>query len=101
GATLATMKAQELSDARVENGRLVRPGGKAGPETFILLGDGELARRFGFSTDGLGPGGILLKTSGNMVALLGRNDGAGKRDDAAASAVVNFLEALGCRYLWP
>ncbi|HEY3900245.1 MAG TPA: DUF4838 domain-containing protein [Chthoniobacter sp.] len=71
------------------------------PHNFILLGDGPLTRRLGLSLDDLGPGGIVVKTTGNTLALLSKDDGGGSRQPALDRAVYRFLEALGCRYLWP
>src|SRR6185437_2007816 len=65
GATLATIPEKELSDAKVEGGRIIPPAGKTTAQTFILLGEGELTRRLGISLDGIGPGGIIIKASGN------------------------------------
>lgn len=67
GATLPVMGAREIAGFRVEAGRLVAPEGKTTAQTFILLGDGELTRRLGVSLDGIGPDGIVLKTSGNVI----------------------------------
>ena len=102
GAALPVLTEAELHDARIEGGKVIAPDGKIAAENFILLGESELTRRLGLSTDGISSGGIVLKTSGNTVALLGRDDGSsGKRKDFTSHAVFNFLEALGCRSLWP
>ena len=102
GATLPVLGEAELHDARIEGGKVIASGGKIAAETFILLGESELTRRLGLSLDGIGAGGILLKSGGNTIALLGRDDGSsGKRKDSASHAVFNFLETLGCRSLWP
>lgn len=102
GATLPTIKESELGDARIENGRLVSPEGKTSAETFILLGESELTRRLGLSLDELGPGGILVQTGGNTLALLAKFDGLDNgRYPVHARAVVRLLETLGCRCLWP
>ncbi len=102
GATLPVLGEAELRDARIEGGKVIVPGGKIAAETFILLGEGDITRRLGLSLDGIGAGGILLKSAGNTIALLGRDDGSsGKRKDSTSHAVFNFLETLGCRNLWP
>ena len=102
GATLPVMRGKELGGARVEAGRLILPEGRTTAQTFILLGDGELTRQLGVSLDGVGPDGIVLKTTGNVIALLGRKRTAtAKRDEPTANAVFRFLETLGCRSLWP
>ena len=102
GATLPVMGGKQLGGFRVEAGRLVAPEGRTTAQTFILLGDGELTHQLGVSLDGIGPDGIVLKTSGNVIALLGRKRSAtAKRDEPTANAVFRFLETLGCRSLWP
>src|SRR5262245_20327663 len=68
GATLPVIKESEFSAARIEKGRVVPPNGKTTTETFILLGESELTRGLGLSTDELGPGGILVATKGNAIA---------------------------------
>lgn len=102
GATLAVMSAKDFAGARVEAGRLIAPEGRTDASIFIVLGEGELTRRIGVSLDGVGPDGIVLKTIGNVVALVGhKRNVTAKRDEATANAVFRFLEVLGCRSLWP
>ncbi len=102
GATLPVFRGKELGGFRVEAGRLVAPSAKTAAQSFILLGDGELAHRLGVSLDGVGPDGIVLKTTGNVIALLGRRrTTTAKRDEPTANATFRFLETLGCRNLWP
>jgi hypothetical protein len=102
GATLPVIGPRELAGFRVEAGRLIAPEGKTAAQTFILIGDGELTRQLGVSLDGIGPDGIVLKTTGNVIAVLGRKRTAtAKRDEPTANAVFRFLETLGCRSLWP
>ncbi len=102
GATLPVLTEADLHDARIEGGKVIASEGKGGAENFILLGESDITRRLGLSTEGIGTGGILLKTGGNTIALLGRDDGSGgKRRDVTSHAVFNFLETLGCRSLWP
>ncbi len=98
GARLDIRREDELGPATVEGGRLAfRQHG--GHDTFILVGEGEAARRLGITSEGLGPGGIVMKTHGNVLTLLGpaaESDNAGTRH-----AVIELLESLGVRYLWP
>ena len=102
GATLPVIGGKQLGGFRVEAGCLVAPEGRTTAQTFILLGDGELTRQLGVSLDGVGPDGIVLKTTGNVIALVGRKRTAtAKRDEPTANAVFRFLETLGCRSLWP
>jgi len=101
GARLPMAREDELGDVKVERGRLVPEPGKVGEgvEAFVLVGEGDVAKRLGMTAEGLGPGGVLMKTGANVVALLGPrspSDPFGTRH-----AVISFLEELGCRYLWP
>lgn len=102
GATLSLVAERELAEARIEGGRVVPAAGKVTAENFILLGESSLTKKLGLSLDGIGVGGIVVKTSANALVLMGRTEGAdGTRSDANSSAVVHFLESLGCRHLWP
>ncbi|NBV21977.1 MAG: DUF4838 domain-containing protein [Proteobacteria bacterium] len=101
GAVLPVMKEAAFSDARIEGGRILPPVAKTTAETFILLGDGPLARRAGFKLEGLGAGGIVIQTTGNALALLSKEDGSDSRGPASARPVFTLLQTLGCRSLWP
>lgn len=102
GAALPFIAESELSEARLEDGRIVAPAGKTTAETFVLLGESALTKKLGLSLDGIGVGGIVVKTTGNALILMGRiEEPDGSRSDANASAVIHFLETLGCRHLWP
>lgn len=72
---------------------------------FILIGEGELARQLGVSADGLGPGGIRVKTIGNAVVLIGGpasiKGEVGSDSNGVQYAATELLERLGCHYLWP
>ena len=101
GARLPIAREDELGEVNVEGGRLVPEPGKVGEgvEAFVLVGEGDVAERLRMTAEGLGPGGVLMKTGGNVLALLGPrspSDPFGTRH-----AVITFLEQLGCRYLWP
>lgn len=102
GATLAVVHEKELGGARVENGQIIPPvGGKFLPN-FIVLGEGELTKKLGVTLEGLGLGGILVKSSGNCVVVAGTSDNiVAKVRDPNTHAVFAFLETLGCRFLWP
>jgi hypothetical protein len=98
GARLPLVREAEDAPFRAADGAVVPP--KAAPDgigAFVVVGDGELARALGAATDGLGPGGIRLRTAGNALVL------TGSADDPYSTtyAVVELLERLGCRYLWP
>jgi hypothetical protein len=102
GAALPVLTAKDFSGARVDAGRIVAPEGKTSAQNFILLGESELTKQLGISSEGIGQSGVVMKTAGNAVVLLGLKGGAtGKRDNVNANAVYNFLESLGCRFLWP
>src|SRR5262249_53417541 len=70
--------------------------------TFILLGEGELTKLLGLSLNKVGPGGIVLQSGVNTIALLAKDDGLDNgRYPVHARAVFRLLEYWGCRYLWP
>ena len=101
GARLSVKREDELGEVKVVEGCLTPEPGKVddGVDTFVLVGEGDVAKRLGMTAEGLGPGGVLMKTGGNVLALLGPrspSDPFGTRH-----AVISFLEQLGCRYLWP
>jgi hypothetical protein len=93
--------AQSADRKRLEASPTSQPTARPLPHNFILLGEGPLTHRLGLTLDDLGPGGIVVKTGGNTLALLAKDDGGDARNPALARAVYRFLEALGCRYLWP
>ncbi|EDY22446.1 hypothetical protein CfE428DRAFT_0571 [Chthoniobacter flavus Ellin428] len=101
GATLPVIAEKELASAQIQNGRIVPSDSKLAAQNFILLGDGALTHKLGLSLDDLGPGGIVVQTGGNTLALLAKDDHSSSREPASARPVFRFLEALGCRYLWP
>lgn len=102
GATLAVIHEKDLKGAHVEKGRIIPPDGDKGLPNFIVLGEGELTRQLGISTEGLGLGGIMLKSGENFIALAGTNDNiTASTRDVNTTAAFTFLESLGCRFLWP
>ena len=101
GAVLPVIGEQALARAEIKDGAIIAPAGQGAAQNFILLGDGPLTQRLGLSLEGLGPGGIVVKTGGNTLALLAKDDGGDSRNPAIGRAVYRFLEALGCRSLWP
>ncbi len=101
GARLEAKRESELGAAVVTGDRLAFEAGKVpeGVTSFVLVGESQAARRLGLTSEGLGPGGILVSTRGNVLALLGpttASDSGGTRH-----AVIELLEQLGVRYLWP
>lgn len=102
GATLAVVSEKELANARVESGKIVPADSSKLAANFIVLGEGELTKRLGVSLEGIGTGGIVMKSIGNAVVLAGTSDNAAaKVRDPNTHAVFAFLETLGCRFLWP
>lgn len=102
GAELPVLRGNDLVGAKVENGRFVLPQNKSNAETFILLGESELTKQLGFALDDVGPGGIVVQTGTNTLALLAKDDGLDNgRYPAHGRAVFRLLEELGCRFLWP
>ncbi len=101
GARLEVKRESEVGAASVAEDRLAFEAGKVpeGITNFVLVGESQAARSLGLTSEGLGPGGILVRTRGNVLALLGPttpNDSGGTRH-----AVIELLEQLGVRYLWP
>ncbi len=105
GAQVETLKETDLKDVRIEDGKIVTSS-KDDVETFILVGEGELTQKLGVTSEDLGPGGIIIKTTGNALVILGADK---KRPSDTSSdpwgtryAVTQFLEDyLGVKYLWP
>ncbi|MCX7014170.1 MAG: DUF4838 domain-containing protein [Candidatus Sumerlaeota bacterium] len=95
---------RRISDATVEIKKesALSPGERAG--TLILVGEGELARQSGVSPQDLKPEGFHIRSAGNRLVLVGREDAyEGKeRQKGTLWAVVSLLEDdLGMRWLWP
>jgi hypothetical protein len=102
GSRLKVLKEGELRGVNVTDGRIETASSEAEAKTFILVGEGELAKKLGQSSEGLGPGGILVQTAGNALVLLGPDDKTPSDPWGSRYAATTFLEeALGCRYLWP
>ncbi|MHC4743779.1 MAG: DUF4838 domain-containing protein [Planctomycetota bacterium] len=99
GARLTVLKESQLSDAKIIGDRI---DSKNPNQSFILVGEGKLARQFGITSKGLGPGGIVIHTFENGLAMLGADDKTPSDPFGSRYAVTTFLEdELGCRYLWP
>lgn len=101
GARLPVLREEDAGKAEVRDGVLSFTGGKAPADAaaFVLIGEGEATRKLGVTAEGLGSGGIRLKTTGNAVVLLGSTAGPDTR--GCRYAVVALLEELGFRFLWP
>jgi len=102
GARLKIVKEDEIGRANVVDGWVETASDTPLGETFILVGESTLAKKLGVTSEGLGPGGILIRTIGNAVVLLGPDDVTPSDPYGSRYAVSTFLEQeLGCRYLWP
>ena len=72
--------------------------------TRILVGVSGLTQDLGATAEGLGPGGIVIKTfpDAKAVVILGADHLAPVDSNGTRYAVTTFLEeALGVRFLWP
>ncbi len=129
GARLEVKRERDLGTVRLIGGRLVLatpvpaqglpgeallgtegvPGETAGAArqtpSFLLVGAGNLTKMLGAEAEGVGVGGIRLKTFPNAVVLLGGPTSTpGEPGDDAEGvryAAIELLERLGCGYLWP
>lgn len=102
GAKLPVVADYDPAQVAVVDGRLKFPEGKAPFSAFVVIGDGALSRKLGVTPEGLGPGGIAIKTLPNALVLLGADDGRPNDGAGTLHAVTTFLEdSLGVRYLWP
>jgi hypothetical protein len=101
GARLRIVNETDLQDAKAVDGRITAHGERAA-DHYVLIGDGVLAGQLGATSDGLGPGGILMRTLPNALVLLGADTKTPDDPWGSRYAVTTFLEdVLGCRYLWP
>ncbi len=99
GAKLPIQYENLLGNVDVSNGEIIPDPNGIVADVYVLVGEGDLAKRLGLTSKDLGPGGIIVKVASNVVALLGpkgTSDPGGTRH-----AVIEFLEELGFRYLWP
>ncbi len=69
---------------------------------WVLIGEGVVAKQLGFTTEGLGAGGILSQARDHVLALMGTDSRTPTDPNGTRYAVTRFLEdRLGVRYLWP
>jgi hypothetical protein len=102
GARLPVVRETALADACVAGGRVRGVYKGLELDAFVLVGQSELARRLGVTAEGLGPGGIRVRTTANALVLLGADDATPADPDGTRYAVTTFLEdTLGFRMLWP
>jgi hypothetical protein len=102
-ATVLQEHLQQIAGTKLS----LRPEGKVSgkptaEQPWVLLGEGPLANKLGFTTKGLGPGGVLLQSKDHTLALLGTDGRTPSDPNGTLYAVTLFLETkLGVRYLWP
>ena len=101
-STILQSHLEQISGAKVP----VLPEGKVeGPPSkqrcLILVGEGSLAKQLGFSTAGLGAGGMHVEAKGDVLAILGTDSQTPSDANGTLYATAAFLEKLGVRYLWP
>ncbi len=102
GATLPVVRESALGEVKVAQGRIIADDPAISADTFVLVGQSSLTRELGVTAEGLGAGGILLRTAGNALVLLGPDDSTPSDPDGTRYAVTTFLEdVLGFRFLWP
>ncbi|HRU04932.1 MAG TPA: DUF4838 domain-containing protein [Candidatus Brocadiia bacterium] len=104
GAAFPIKPESELG-AQVRGGLVTSGAGDlpAGAKNFVIVGHGALAKALGVTAEGVGVGGMRLKTTANAVVLLGGPaEEPGHTDPYGARyAAIELLERLGVRYLWP
>ncbi len=77
-------------------------GSPSRDQAWVLVGEGKLARKLGWTSQGLGPGGIFQAAQGNVLVLFGSDAHTPADAEGTRYAVTTFLEdRLGVRYLWP
>ena len=102
GAKLPVVREGALERVSVAQGRVEAALPGVSPESFILVGESGLTRRLGLTADGLGAGGVLLRTLANALVLLGPDEKTPSDPNGTRYAVTTFLEdTLGFRMLWP
>lgn len=105
GARLNVVRTGSLGAITVKEQSLHAAAAPAGIRSFVILNDRELAEKLGVNDEGLKPGGIRVVAAGNTVTLLGGQpqiEGeVGSDPWGPRHAVIDLLERLGCRQLWP
>jgi hypothetical protein len=103
GARILQDHLKQISDATLPVKKESDVSGSATVEQgWVLVGEGKLAAKLGFSSASLGPGGMALQAKGNVLALFGTDERTPTDPDGTRYAVVTFLEEkLGVRWLWP
>jgi len=102
GAAVEVLSEGRLGPVKVSTGGITAQSREPHIASYVLIGEGALSKRLGVNSGGLGPGGIVIRTVGNCLVMLGADDGTPSDRYGSRYAVTTFLEeALGCRYLWP
>lgn len=102
GAKTPIVEETGLRDLVVKEGVVRASYDGVSPISFVFVGESQLAGKLGVSAEGLKRGGLRIKTTGNVLVLLGADDDTPADAGGSRYAVVTFLEeALGIRYLWP
>ena len=101
GAKLEIRHSADLGGATVQDGLVAAEVGKldADLKSFVFVGESALSKQAGFTSEGLAIGGTFIKTGSNSLALIGSSNP--QDPQSTVYAVVDCLESLGCRYLWP
>ena len=114
GAKVDVIEESELGYPAIRNGRIMPDCLSKNVNTFVFVGEGDFAcYELKVNSESLGVGGIRMKTVGNALVLIGKdNNFPGDRKCVdnryehwswgTRYAVITFLEKyLGVRYLWP
>lgn len=98
GAEFKIVYAADLGDVQVQGDHI--SSANVPSETYILVGDSTITRRFKLPAAASEPGATFVRAQGNTLMLEGAPDGTAYMGGAVYSAY-ELLEKLGCRYLWP
>ncbi|HOJ12634.1 MAG TPA: DUF4838 domain-containing protein [Clostridiales bacterium] len=106
GTILPVINEQDLlKDIRILDNGCIIAGASImddSQHSFILVGESEITKMLGISTENLGQGSILIKTTENSLTLIGPDDITPLDPMGTQYAVTSFMEEyLGIRYLWP
>ena len=90
GAAVSIKREQDIGNATAET-------------VHVLVGDSRAAKEVGLESRHLPPEGLVVKTVGSRLVLLGSDIAPnGRPTDGTFFAIATFEEEiLGCRWLWP
>jgi hypothetical protein len=96
--TIRTMSGAAVSIKREQD-----IGNTTAETVHVLVGDSRAAKEVGLESRHLPPEGLVIKTVGSHLVLLGSDIAPnGRPTDGTFFAVATFEEEiLGCRWLWP